>query len=226
MSQNRSSDPSLLQKVSSEVSPEVSPLMLLLLNNAKRIAIVFAIGVIGAAGYGIYNWRGNKQITQAQNDLGQILVIEDSDARLKKLKAFQASAPARVKPAVALAIAKSAMIAGNFGEAEKAWGELARDAKDPLYATAVIGKAESLSNQGKAAEALAALETMSLSPDNTAVMLVDSMIVDFAEKSGNLEKAVAASEKIAAATMTNPEEADFWRQKAAYLRGKMQPSNS
>lgn len=226
MSQNRPTDPSLLQKVSSEVAPEISPLMLLLLNNAKRIAAVLVICVIAAAGYGIYNWHTNKQLVRAQNDLGRILVVEDSAARLAKLKEFQASAPARIKPAVALAIAKSAMLAGNFAEAEKAWAELARDPKDPLYVTAVIGKAESLGSQDKAAEALTVLETMTLAPDSMAGVLVDGMIVDFAEKSGDLEKAAATCDKIAAAALGNPEEADFWRQKAASLRGRMQPSKS
>lgn len=226
MSQNYSTDPSLLQKMSSEVAPEISPLMRLLLDNARRIIVILAVCVLGAAGYGIYTWHAAKQVAEAQNELGKILVIEDTTARMAKLKTFLTSAPAGIKPAVTLAIARTAMLGNDYAEAEKAWSELAGDTKDPLYVTAVIGKAESMAAQNKDSEALAVLETMALPADSAASLLVSSLIVNFAEKSGNLEKAVAACEKVASSAMVTPDEAEFWRQKAAYLRGKTETPKS
>lgn len=216
-------DQSLFDRMSSEVTPEVSPLLQFLMNNGRRMLIGLAVCVIAGAGYGVYNWQAKKQAEQAQNDLGQILVISDSAARLTKLNEFLAKAPAGIKTAVTLAIANTAAEAKNYDAAGAAWGELARDTKSTLYAAALIGKAENLAMAGKDKEALAALEGSALAEDSSANALINSLIVDLAEKAGDTAKAIAACEKLALGSgLQNPEEAEFWRQKAAFLRLKQE----
>ncbi|MDL2210540.1 hypothetical protein LJC26_07025 [Desulfovibrio sp. OttesenSCG-928-O18] len=219
MAENRPTDPTLLDKMSSEVAPEVSPLLRFLLNNARRIGMVTAVFVLAAAGFGIYKWQSDKQLREAQNALGTILAAADNTDRLAKLKTFLPTAPAPIKNSVLLALAKAASDAKDYTAAADAWGEIAKDPKDPLYITATIGKAENLALADKAAEALAAVEAMTLPAGSAAQNLVNTLIVDLAEKTGNVEKAIAACEKLVTGTaMTSPEEADFWRQKAASLR--------
>ncbi|MCC8194450.1 MAG: hypothetical protein LIP28_07385, partial [Deltaproteobacteria bacterium] len=67
----------LLDKMSSEVTPETSPLLLFLANNAKRIMALLVVCCIAAAGYGVYSWQEGKKTAEAQNALAQILVVRD-----------------------------------------------------------------------------------------------------------------------------------------------------
>ena len=216
---NSPTEQSLFDKMSSEVTPEVSPLLQFLVNNVRRIFIGVVFCVIAGAGYGIYSWQTHKQMEQAQNDLGKILVMPDSTARLEKLNEFRGKAPTEMKTAVVLAVANAATEAKKYEEAAKAWDELAKDSRSSLYATALIGKAQSLSMVGKDKEALAVLESSTLPPNSNANSLVNSMIVDLAEKTEDMAKAIAACEKlITENSLQNPEEAQFWRRKASILR--------
>ncbi len=67
------------------------------------------------------------------------------------------------------------------------------------------------------------LEGMTLPEKSEAVNLVNSLIADFAEKTGDIDKALAACEKlITGMAERSPEESGFWRQKAASLRAAKQ----
>ncbi len=208
---------SLLQKMSSEVAPEVSPLLQALLNNSKLIGIVLAVCVLGAAAYGGWRWHEAKSISEAQAELGRILILPAPADREAKLKTFLASAPEGMKAAGNLALAQAALEAKNYAAAVGAWDAVARDSQSPLYATAMIGKAEALALQGKDAEAVAILETVKASAEKNAKSLVESMIVDLAEKAGDYTKALASCDALINTT-SNPMEVEFWRQKAASLR--------
>ncbi|MDR3073511.1 MAG: hypothetical protein LBV01_02145 [Deltaproteobacteria bacterium] len=218
MAGNRPTDPTLLETLSSEVSPAGSPLLRFLMDNARRLGFAAVILVLGGAGYGIYTWHTGKQITDAQNELGRILVVADSADRLARLKAFLPGVPAAVRPAVLLSVARAASEAKDYAAAGGAWDELAKNPQDSLHVVAVMGKAEALVLQEKNAEALALAEALKLPEDSAAVGMVNSFIVDLAEKTGDLDKATAACAKlVTVVAMANPEEADFWRQKAASL---------
>lgn len=221
MAANSPQNPTLFEQVSSEVTPEVSPLLRFLMNNARRIAAVLGVCLLAGAGYGAYSWHARNKVEEAQNALGAIIVIADHNARLSKLTEFRASAPVSIRPAVELAITQAATAAKNYTAAAEAWGELAKDPQDPLYAAALIGKAESLARAGKDAEALAVLEGAALPETSSANAMANSLIADLAEKIGDMDKAIAVCEKlVAASSINNPEETDFWRQKAASLRLK------
>lgn len=212
-------DHSLLERMSTEIAPEVSPLMRFLLDNSRSIAAGIVICALAAAGFGVYSWHTGKQVADAQTALGRILVLKDNADRLAKLEAFKTDAPATVRPAVTLAIANAAMQVQNYAVAVSAWKELGADPKSALYITAIIGQAECLAAQGKTPEAIVTLERASIAADSTAVYLVNSILANLAEKNGDIEKAIAACDKIAAAiAAANPDEATFWRQKAASLR--------
>ena len=219
MAEDRSTNQTLLEKMHSEVAPETSPLLRFLTNNAKRITIVMAVCFVAAAGYGIYSWQAGKKIAAAQEALARILILQDGADRLAKLKAFAPGVPETMTKAVTLAVAQTAMQTKEYADAFQAWDSLAKDTKDSLYIPAMVGKAEALSLQGKGAEAMAILESIALPADSEANNLVNAAIVDLAEQAGNLEKAIAVCEKlILGMAARSPEEAEFWRQKAASLR--------
>ncbi len=209
----------LLDKMSSEVTPATSPLLELLTNNAKLIVIVLAACFVVAGGYGFYAWNMSKKVLAAQEGLARTLVLEDSQDKLAKLKAFIPGAPESMRPGLAFSLARTAMKIKDYSVASEAWDSLAQDSKDPVYAVAVIGKAESLSLLGKSTEALAVLENMTLPAESVATSMVNVLIVDLAEQTGNYDKGIAACEKlISNMTARSPEEAEYWRQRAVSLR--------
>ena len=219
MAEDLSNNQTLLDKMTSEVTPATSPLLLFLTRNARLIVAAIAVCSVAAAGYGIYAWQAGKKVAEAQETLARILIIRSETDRLAKLKAFMPASPEAMRKGTALALAQTAMQAKDFPEALQAWEFLAKDPKDPLYPTAMVGKAETLAAQGKYAEAIAALESTTLPADSEAVNLVNSLIADFAERNGDIGKAIAACEKlITGMAARSPEESEFWRQKAASLR--------
>lgn len=219
MAEKKPDSMTLLDKMSSEVTPATSPLLDFLTNNAKLLALVLAACCIATAGYGFYTWNEGKKVVAAQEELARILILEDNPDKLAKLKAFAPGAPETISRGVTLALARTAMKIKEYAEATQAWDALAKDAKDPLYAPAVIGKAESLALQDKPAEALAVLEAMTIPAGSEDFSLVNSLIANLAEQTGNIDKALAACEKlISGMAVRSPEEAEFWRQKAASLR--------
>jgi hypothetical protein len=80
----------------------------------------------------------------------------------------------------------------------------------------MLGKAKALALQDKQDEALALLEQLKPGKDD-ANMLVSKAIADIAEQMGYLDKAIAASDALAANNAAF-NESSYWRQKAASLR--------
>ena len=208
---------SLLQKMSAEVSPEVSPLLRFLLDHARTIAIVIGLILAATAGFGIYSWYNNKQLDKARIELGRIEISPSAADRIKELEAFATRAPASMSTAVNLALAKSSLEIKDYDRAIKAWDAIARDPQGSFYLVAVLGKAQALVMQDKGADALAVLEKIAPTVKDGAKALVDKAIADVAEKMGNFDRAIAASEALAANNAIISE-AEYWRQKAAALR--------
>ncbi|GHV53195.1 hypothetical protein FACS1894206_03400 [Deltaproteobacteria bacterium] len=221
MSEIHINNQSLLDQMSSEVAPHISPFMKVLVTHSCRITACVILVLVAAVGYGIYSHLSTKNINDAQKKLGGILVIADGQDRLAKLNNFLASAPEPIKGSVLLSIVTTASEVKNYAAALDAWEKLARDPKDAFYVTAMIGKAENLAMLDKAEEALGVLESMTLAQGSASANMVNSMIADLAEKNGQIDKAIAACNKLATETApTNQEEADFWRQKAISLERK------
>ncbi len=210
-------DNSLLGRASAEVAPEVSPLLRSLLAHARLIAIVVGLALAGTAGFGIYNWHANSQLEKSRVELGRVEIISDPTVRLKELEVFLAKAPSGMSTAVNLAVAKAALEAKNYDRAAKAWDAVAKDPQDALYISAILGKAQALSLDGKDAEAMAALEKASAPAKDGNKALLDKAIEDLAEKMGNIDKAIATCEALAANNSVISE-SDYWRQKAVSLR--------
>jgi hypothetical protein len=212
-------NPTLVTQAASEVAPESSHLLAFFISNLRRIGVAVALCLCLAVGYGVYTWHANAQLTKAHKELGAILVMASDAERLVALKAFAATAPSKMQDGLQLALARTALLVKEYPVATAAWDALTKNPKAPIYVVAVIGKAESLALEDKEKEAIAFLSGIKLPEGGEAMVLVDSLIVDFAEKIGDFPKAIAASEKLVSTVASRgPEEADFWRRKAASLR--------
>lgn len=223
MAEEQFKTPTLLDKMSAEVTPATSPLLNFLSRNAKLIVVLSVAGLMAAGGYGVYSWQQRQTAENARDALARVLVIEDDAARLAGLKDFLPTAPAGLVTSANLAIASAALRTHNYADAVQAWDALSKDPKDLLYVTAMIGKAEALALQGKHADALAVLESIVLPQGSEAVNMVNALIVTAAEQTGDLKKALAVCEKlIPGMAERSPEEAEYWRQKAASLRAAAQ----
>lgn len=227
MADNRPANKTLIDEITAEVTPATSPLLDFLIAHSRKIAVAALVCVIAGAGYGVYSWQAKKQVVAAQEKLGRILVKQNAADKLAELKAFLAEAPAETQGAVRIAMAKAAMDAKDYPAAYEAWDALSKDPKSALYITAMVGKAETLALQDKTAEALTVAESIVVPASSASVPLVQGLIIDLAEKSGDFAKAIAACEKVVASiALLNPEEADFWRQKAASLRTQQKAAKS
>ena len=219
MAEKNADNMTLLDKMSSEMTPATSPLLEFLTNNIKLIVLVLVGCCIMAGGYGFYTWNQNKKAIAAQDELARILILEDNQDKLAKLKTFISGSPEAMRSGLTLALARTAMKVQDYSEASQAWDTLTKNPKDAIYAIAMIGKAESLSHLGKTAEALALLESMTAPSGNEVASLVNILIVSLAEQTGDYNKSIAACEKIISNTIAeNPQEAEYWRLKANSLR--------
>ena len=210
---------SLVSQVTSEVAPETSPLLNFLVKNRRVLGLALLVLVLAMVGYGVYTWRSGKQLAASQAELGRILVMASDTERLAKLKAFAVDAPSSMRDGLQLAIARSASLAKDYPAAVAAWDTLTKNPNAAVYAVAIVGKAENLILQNRDADALAVLLGAVVQNNMAASNLINSLVVDLAEKLGDYPKAIAASEKLVTGSAAGGvEEANFWRQKAASLR--------
>lgn len=213
-------DTSLLEKMSAEVNPEASKLLEFITLNARKIVALFVLCIAGGVGYGVYTWYSADQLDKARAELGRIEMIQAAPERLAALEAF--AAPGELVVAANLAMAATALEAEDFDKAAAAWEKVGAAEQGSFATVAVVGRADALIKGGKDAEALAFLQKHQNSGSDLARTMVDRMVLDLAEKLGNISVAIAACDSLA----TNPVssgEAEFWRQKAAELKAR-QPS--
>ncbi len=205
----------LLDKVSAEVAPEVSPLLNLLLKYSRLLVFLLVAVVAIGIGWGGYAWYSGRQLAAATLELGELQALPAAEG-LEKLKTFAAGAPSGLKSAANLALAQAALYASDYATAASAWEAVAARETGPMAQVARIGKAQALVMAGKDAEALAVLQAVA--PETDAMRaFVDELLVDLAEKTGNIELAVKASRSLA----ENPalaENSAYWMQKAASLQ--------
>lgn len=208
---------SLLDKVTAEVTPEVSPLLQFITNNATKIVGVFLVCLALGVGYGAYQWHAASSLAESKAELGTVEIIKDPAERLAALEKFIAGAPAELVPAANLALAKAALESEKYDTAAAAWAKVASGEKGAFLIVAVVGQAEALIKGGKDAEAMALLQKHQGVGSDVSRAMIDSLVVDLAEKNANYSAAIAACESLA----SNPAslgQAEFWRQKAAALR--------
>lgn len=222
MSQQKNA--TIIDSIQSEVAKEASPLMEFLVRNSKRILAVVLLIAVAAAAYGGWTVYHESKLEDAREELGLILLKPESAEKLAALKTFAESAPDEYKTGAYLAIASSAERAGDYVLAAEAWGEVVKSTDAPMHFVAQLGLASALKNQGKDEEALRMLEDMLTGAPADMSPVLNSAIIELAEKKGDWNRAVQACEAIINNTDLQIDKTS-WRQRAAYLRQQAQVQN-
>lgn len=206
---------SLMGTLQSEVATEASPLLRFLVNNARAIAILFVLFIGAIIGFWVYSAQADKGHKADVLALGEILVIPDHKDRLTKLESFAASSTGAVNHSAWLGILSTAMQLKEQDKIYAAWKQIASyDAT--VRATAAMGMATALAEQGKYAEAVAELERALPGLNTADAANVNVRIGYLAELAGDYPRVLAAADAI----MANPGQftnVDYWKQKKILL---------
>lgn len=217
MEENNNSTQDILNQVHESTPDSIHPLLDYLLKNGKMIiAGIVAIIIIAAGVSGIKYMNQQKQL-KAQSELGAILIKYSGTKQADALAAFVKEAPAEMKPAVQLALAKALMDTSEYAKAESVWADVAKD-NAVMAPVAELGKAKCKMLAGNPAEAVKILQTLKNSAVPAYASSIDRMLAEAAVKSGNIQMAVQSYQ----ALMTgNPNERAYLESKIKELKARL-----
>ena len=217
----------LVDSLQSEVADEASPLMLFLIEHARKIAIALALFVLGIIGYWVYSTQADKAAAVEAQRLGAILIISDPAMRLERLEAFAPNVPAGLRNEAWLALANAAVQMQDYPKAYTAF-ERIRGFDPALRGTASLGMANALAQQERYADALALLNAALPELQGPKAINANIRIVLLAEVIGDYARAIAACDAI----LSTPEAAgdisamNRFGQKRAELQEKLSAPNT
>ena len=217
MAVKQATSPSLMGSLQGEVAAEASPMLQFLIDHARLIAIGVVLFIVAILGYWVY--ASNQQSAKAEQQLefGRLVTGKTGAARIAALEEYMKTAPASLHSAAWFAIAETAQQEKDYAKAYTAWEQIAK--VDPsIRITATLAMAQALVEQGKDAEALKLLDSISSGLGVNDLVNVNSRIAILAENLGQYDRAIAACEVIT----SNPSVGDtsFWVQKIAVLQKK------
>lgn len=190
-------DKRLLQALKEDISPEATPALQFLMDHAKTISSIVIAGVLIAVAIIVYQWNHKNNIAKAKSDVAAILVSKTGADKINALEALLPDVPSEIVAGVYLDMAYTAVGINDPVKAADAWDKVYNSANDPaLKAVAGLGKAKALADQGKDAEALVILDTVSSTTDAAMLPQLQMEIAVLAEKSGDLQKSKAAYEAL------------------------------
>jgi tetratricopeptide (TPR) repeat protein len=216
----------LVGSLQSEVADEASPLMLFLIDHARKIAIALALFVLGIIGYWFYASQANKVAVVDAQRLGAILIISDPAMRLERLEAFVPNVPASLRNEAWFALANAAVQMQDYAKAYTAFERIC-GFEPALRGTAVLGMANALAQQEKYADALGLLNAALPELRGPEAINANIRIILLAEVTGDYARAIAACDAI----LSTPEAVgdisamNRFGQKRAELQEKLSASN-
>lgn len=217
--QGPADSPNLFGSLQTEVAVEAAPVLQFIVDNIRVIAAVLAALVLATIGTGGYRWYAAKTLQEAQGELGMIIVTKAGKERLDALDAFVTRAPASMRNAALLEVARVAMEQKDTARATAAFARLAAEDTGATGMMATLARADVLVSEGKSAEALPDLDRLENTVPEPVRNVVRSAIVRAAEGAGNIERALAACDAIVASGAGA--EVDFYRGKAAALKARL-----
>jgi hypothetical protein len=190
-----------LEQIKKAVPDTSQRLFEFLATNVKPILLGCGALILAAAVYaGVNQWRST-QTAKASDALGLILIQKtEPKARVDALEAFLKDAPSSLRPTALLELAASAMISQQYDKASAAWTELEGSSSADMKVVAGIGHAKSLLLTGKAAEALALLQSLKAKSPKAYEMPITRQIAVAAEQAGDSKVALEAYTELAAKT--------------------------
>ncbi len=217
MEENKNTTQDILNQVHESTPDTLHPILDYLLKNGKMIVAGVAAIILIAGGVSGVKYMNQQKQLKAQSELGAILIKYSGAKQAEALAAFEKEAPAEMKTAVQLALAKAWMDAEDYAKAEAAWDNVKSDAKE-LAPVAELGKAKCALISGKSEEAVKILQTLKNSGAESYAPTINRMLGEAAEKSGNIQLAVQAYQGL---MTSNPNERMYLEGKIKELKAKL-----
>ena len=212
--------PQFSKEMQAEISPEAAPLWNFVTNHAPKIAAgVVGIVVVCLAVAG-WQWYEEKNLREAQGQLGRVISIQDAARRSTALEEFLAKAPSALVISAQLELATTAMELEKFEVAAASYEKVANaEGSSPLGFSARMGQAQALMHAGKFLDARAIFESALLSAPENIKAALNQQSAEAAEAAGDKAGAIASLEKaIACLAPTDTEGAAFFRARIAKLQ--------
>lgn len=220
MSEQQSApNPILVDSLQQSVSKEAAPLLNFVIKNIKKIVVGLLVVVGLISGAGIYNYLQEKNVAEAQATLAELADGASTESQLNALKAFADKAPAKVRPAALLALAKASLRIHDYPAAIEAWTALQDENIVSMNDMAAMGVADALARSGNYTDAQAKLEKALPVVSKAYELTLKHQLALMAEKSGDLTRSLALynelAENVPAANKA------FYSHKIAILKNKL-----
>jgi predicted negative regulator of RcsB-dependent stress response len=187
--------PGFIDRIEAEATDTMHPILKWILDNVKLLGVAAAVILVIVAGYSAFaHYQENARI-EDQNRLGQILAQGQGEGLIKDLQAYIATGPHSANKAM-LELARAQMASGDYAGATATWERLSSTKIADLRTVALMGKAHTLSLDGKQDQALATLTSHRSSAPQPFHNSIDLQISEVAENSGDLKAALAAYESL------------------------------
>ncbi|WP_291327316.1 tetratricopeptide repeat protein [Desulfovibrio sp. UCD-KL4C] len=217
MEENNQTTHDILDQVQASVPDSIHPFLDYLLEHGKMIIAGVAAIIVIAAGVAGYQHMQHRSQLKAQSELGTILIKYSGTKKAQELADFLKTAPAEMKPAVELALAKAWMDASKFTQAGSVWAEIAKS-DEAMAPVASIGQAKCLVLSDKPEEAVKVLQALKNKVGENFANTIDRLLASAAEKAGNNQLAIQAYQGL---LNNNPAQKLYLESKIDELKAKL-----
>lgn len=209
----------ILKTIEQEMDSDIHPFLKKILDNIKPLAWAVG-GIIAAAAVysGVTSYQ-EAQRAKAVSQLGGILIQAESADRTQRLEEFAATAPADLRVAARLELAKVYMDTKDFDKAANAWRAVGGSDVSDMRIVAGLGEAKNFMMQGEHAKAADLLANLKQNANDEYQAMISGTLAFAAEKAGRIDVAIAEYESLKAKGDSNTAYLDY---KIAALKAKPQ----
>lgn len=209
----------ILKTIEQEMDSDIHPFLKKILDNIRPIGWAVG-GIIAAAAIysGVTSYQ-EAQRAKAVSQLGSIIVQADAGSRVQRLEEFAKTAPADLRVAAQLELAKTQMDAKEYDKAASAWRAVADSGVADMRIIAGLGEAKNYMMKGDHAKAVDLLTALKQNASDEYLPMISSALAFAAEKAGRIDAAIAEYESLKAKGDTNTAYLDY---KIAALKAKPQ----
>lgn len=203
-----------------QMGDEMHPLLQMIVDNVKYVAIGAGAVVLVVGGYGIFEYVQKKRLQTANAQLGEVLVSTQGEDRIAALEELVRQAPSSIELSARMELAASLQAQDRYEEALAVWQALEGQVPADMNPTVQLGKANALAESGKAEEALVMLQGYLPQAPESYKGEVQRLIADYAEAVGKTDVALDAYKTMLEADTMPEQTRAFYRFKVSQLEQK------
>lgn len=192
--EERNAPVDILKTIEQEMDSDIHPVLKMILDNIKTIGLAVGGVVVAVAVYSGVTVYQKSQHDKAVAEMGQILVLQDKNAKVERLQAFAQHAPADLTPAIQLELARIFMDQGAYEKAAAAWHVVG--GQPEMRVVAGLGEAKALIFKGDFTGAVTILSAIKKDAGQDFLPAVSANLAFAAEKAGQTDLAIAEYESL------------------------------